>query len=681
MLIISLIVVVLMVLLALSIVFKSQRSLPNIVFSISLVSTAFVLFFETMSMLISEPSAEWKRPVIISNALMVVSWHLFSLSFARTDDWHSAGRFSKYLLYLSPFICIYAVIVPNEAFFYFPDVETEKVFFLGNAGYIFNLILLFYSIMSIIYLESTLRSSIGLDRWKIKYTIFGAGTCVALNIFYFSHALLYRAMNMHLLPVRAGIMFISVLLVGISLFRHKNMDIELTVSRKILYRSLSLILVGVYLLGLGLLGQGMQYLGPEVGNSITTFLGFVGAIMVLIVMFSERIRRRTVVFLNKNFFRQKYDYREQWLQFTRRISVKHSFDELHTAIATGFKEAIGARGVSLWLKEKGHEKYHRVGTSKPDEPEIRPNRELVEFLSQTKWILDVRDPECKKIVSLTKEFIDGTRASLIVPLLDTDDLIGFIALEDGLADYDYNFEDYDLLKNLSKQAVSAILNERLSAELTEAREMEAMGKLSSFILHDLKNAASMLSLIIQNAEEHIDNPEFQRDAIKAISNTSEKMNKIIGKLKALPKKPRLHLEYSDLGYYVKLVISQLNLNGNAELSFKELEPVKTRFDREEISKVIINLIINALEATCHQGKIEVVVGKENSMGFVKVSDNGCGMSDEFIEKRLFIPFQTTKKEGLGIGLYQSKVIVETHSGKLRVVSQEGRGTDFIVYLP
>ncbi|MBI5665470.1 MAG: PEP-CTERM system histidine kinase PrsK [Nitrospirae bacterium] len=670
-----------MALLAFSILFKKHKGPANMVFSVSLLSTASVLFFDSMSMLKPEFLIEWKRIVSISEAVMIFSWFLFSLSFARTDYWQAASRYSKCLIYLSPFIGIYSALAPMEAFFYPVEFDSEKVLFLHNAGYIFNLILLFYSIVSIINLETTLRSSTGADRWKIKYTIFGAGTIVALNIFYYSHSLLYRSINMNLLPVRTGILLIAIILVGISLYRHKAMDIELTVSRKILYRSLSLIIVGIYLLGLGLLAQGMQYLGPEVGKNVTTFLGFAGAIMVLIVIFSEKLRRKTVVFLNKNFFKQKYDYRKQWLQFTQRISLKHSFDELYAAIATGFKEAIGARGVTLWLKEKGDEEYHSVGALKPIGPEIRPDRRLIEFLKDTKWILDVRDPKCKDIVSMTEEFMHSTKASLIVPLLNLDDLIGFLVLEEGLAEADYNFEDYDLLKNLSKQAMLAILNARLSAELMEAKEMEAMGKLSSFILHDLKNATSMLSLIVQNAREHIDNPEFQRDAIRAISNTAEKMNAIIGKLKTLPKKSTLHLEYSDLGYYVKQVISQLNLNGNSGLSFKELEPVKARFDKEDITKVIINLIINALEATGHQGKVEVIVGTENGMGFVKVSDNGCGMSDEFIEKHLFLPFQTTKKKGLGIGLYQSKVIVEAHSGKLKVVSRKGKGSDFIFYVP
>ena len=153
-----------------------------------------------------------------------------------------------------------------------------------------------------------------------------------------------------------------------------------------------------------------------------------------------------------------------------------------------------------------------------------------------------------------------------------------------------NYEDYDSLKTLARQATVAILNARLSEELSEAKEMEVIGRLSSFIIHDLKNAASMLSLIVQNAEEHIDNPEFQRDAIKAVANSSDKIKHIIEKLKNLPKKTILDIKSDDLGACVKAVIKEIRLNGNSKIDFKEEATVRTKFDREEIGKIILNLM-------------------------------------------------------------------------------------------
>lgn len=681
MLVISIITIIFAVLIALAVIFKRHRRFANIVFSISLLATASVIFGNLISIERPEYLVEWKRVVFINEAVMAVTWLLFSLSFARTDYWQVVSKFSRFFIYLSPLILIGFIFIPIGEFFYLPGGKSDRILLLGNAGYIFNLVLLFYAILSIINLEATLRSSKRTDRRIVKYTILGVGGILSINIFYYSHTLLYQSINMYLFPVRTGIILISVLLIGFSLFRHKAMDTEFSVSRKVLYKSVSLITVGGYLLGMGLIGEGMRQFGPETGKNITTFIGVAGAILLIAVMFSEQLRSKAKVFINKNFFSQKYDYREQWLKFTQRISLKHSFDELLSSITEGFKDAIGAKGAAIWLRDKDNGEYHCVRALNTPVVTVKPDRDLLAFLMNVKWILDVRHNKCEKVVSSNKIFIEKTRASLIIPLLDIDKLIGFIILEDGLAEVEYNFEDYDFLRTLSRQAVSAILNAKLSDELTEAKEMEAMGRLSSFILHDLKNATSMLSLIVQNAEEHIEDPDFQKDAIKAVSNTSEKINAIIGKLNNLPRKTSLDLEYYDLGSYVKITIQELNLNGNVELAFKELEPVTAMFDKEEISKVITNLIINAFEATNNKGRVEVIVGTENNMGFVRVSDNGCGLSSEFIENNLFRPFQTTKKKGLGIGLYQCKAIVEAHSGILKVVSQEGRGSDFSLYLP
>ena len=256
-------------------------------------------------------------------------------------------------------------------------------------------------------------------------------------------------------------------------------------------------------------------------------------------------------------------------------------------------------------------------------------------------------------------------------MLNVNQLIGFVVLREGLAHTEYNFEDYDFLKSLARQATVAILKAKLTEELSEAREMGAVGKVSSFIMHDLKNAASLLTLITQNAEEHMSNPEFQKDAIRSVFNTSEKIKGIMLKLKDLPPKMNMNPRYEDLGALVKNVVKELGLNGKKGIDYQETGPVKTIFDREEIREVVINLVMNAFDATSGRGRVSIKVGAQDNMGFILVSDKGTGMSREFIETKLFKPFETTKKKGLGVGLYQCKTIIEEHSGKLNVKSIEG----------
>ncbi len=680
-LVISIVTSITAILLAIIVILGRYNRFTNVALSISLFATASVVFGDSMSMFKPELLFEWKRFVFISEAVMVSSWLLFALRFARVDYWNTISLFSKTMVFLFPLLMIIFVLLRMESFYYSPEFEIERVLFLDNHGYIYNLLLLFYSIMSIVGLEATLRSSSGLERWKIKFILIGVGGILAINIFYYSHALLYRSINMNLLAVRSGVILSSILLIGYPLLKRNAMDVEVRVSRKIFYRSFGVFIVGIYLLGLGIIGEGMRYFGPSVGKNITTFLGFAGAILVLTMILSETIRKKTVVFINKNFYSQKYDYRDQWLKFTQRISFKHNFEELLGSIAEGLRESISAKGATIWLKERDIDEYVCVMAHDTPMVSTKPGEGLIRFLKDTKWIINIDDDNCREIVADNAGFIEEAMASLIIPLLDMDEIIGFIILREDLAGNEYNYEDYDLLKTLSSQAAAAILNMKLSEELSKAKEMEAMGRLSSFIIHDLKNMTSMLSLVAQNAEEHMNNPDFQKDAIRTISNTTQKINTIIGKLKNLPKKTSLALQDSDLGACVKTAISELNINGNTNLSFKETRRVEARFDREEITKVIINLIINALDATDNKGEIKVLVDEEGDMGFVTVSDNGCGMSREFIEKHLFKPFQTTKKKGLGIGLYQCRTIVEAHSGKLKVDSEEGKGTVFSMYLP
>jgi putative PEP-CTERM system histidine kinase len=223
------------------------------------------------------------------------------------------------------------------------------------------------------------------------------------------------------------------------------------------------------------------------------------------------------------------------------------------------------------------------------------------------------------------------------------------------------------------------MNARLAEELAETREMEAMGRISSFVLHDLKNLASTLSMSVENVPNNIHSPEFQEDMLKGLTNTVDKMKGLIKKLSDMPKSIELKFESIDLVPLMKETVKPF-LNGKDKIEVELPEEMVSRIEREEIKKVIENLILNAVEAT-NGGNVIVKVKKEDNMACVTVSDNGHGMSDEFIEKHLFKPFHTTKKKGLGIGLFQCKNIVEAHKGNIKVKSIEGKGTDFSVYLP
>ncbi len=103
-----------------------------------------------------------------------------------------------------------------------------------------------------------------------------------------------------------------------------------------------------------------------------------------------------------------------------------------------------------------------------------------------------------------------------------------------------------------------------------------------------------------------------------------------------------------------------------------------QIDENEIQKVLLNLIMNGIEASDADQPIAIEVGVSGAP-FIKVIDYGCGMTDSFLRTGLFEPFKTTKKDGLGIGLYQCRQIIGAHGGRIEVLSVEGSGSVFTIW--
>jgi putative PEP-CTERM system histidine kinase len=244
------------------------------------------------------------------------------------------------------------------------------------------------------------------------------------------------------------------------------------------------------------------------------------------------------------------------------------------------------------------------------------------------------------------------------------------------------FEETELIKTISDQAAAALLSLRFSERLRRTKELEALQTMSAFFMHDLKNLASKLSLVMQNLPDHIDNQEFRTDALKTIAQSVSKINKMSSGLSLLSQKINLSFietnindlvtkVITDVKEYVKIPVEQ-NMDMNVPLI-----PV----DKEQMHKVLENLLINAYDAAGKGGIISITTNFQNNWVEISVRDNGCGMTKAYMEKNLFRPFQTTKKQGMGIGLYHCKTIMDAHGGKLDVESEEGKGAVFKIILP
>jgi signal transduction histidine kinase len=215
----------------------------------------------------------------------------------------------------------------------------------------------------------------------------------------------------------------------------------------------------------------------------------------------------------------------------------------------------------------------------------------------------------------------------------------------------------------------------------QAKELEAFQTMSAFFVHDLKNAASTLNLMLQNLPAHFDDPAFREDAVRVTAKSVAHINRLIERLGHLRHELKIKPAEADLNEIISRFFAGWEKAAGVSLA-KNFQPLpKFNFDPEQLLKVVTNLILNAKEAVAQNGEIQIATRQINGHAVLSVSDNGCGMNPEFLSRSLFRPFQTTKKNGLGIGMFQSKMIVEAHKGRIEVESEPGKGTTFRIYLP
>ncbi|MGE0128361.1 MAG: ATP-binding protein [Blastocatellales bacterium] len=217
----------------------------------------------------------------------------------------------------------------------------------------------------------------------------------------------------------------------------------------------------------------------------------------------------------------------------------------------------------------------------------------------------------------------------------------------------------------------------------EQKQFESFARLSAVLTHDLKNQILSLSLLVNNMERKFDREGFKEDAMRTLSDSVNNLQNLVAKLSD-PRTPTKRVrERSNITHLVERVIQRTAAQAvNKYKVSSELTPdLFATVDGKAVERVIENLVINALEAMPDGGSLRVATWQDNGAAFVSVADTGKGMTEEFMRERLFHPFATTKKKGIGLGLYSCRDIIEQHGGRIDVASKVSVGTEFKIILP
>jgi putative PEP-CTERM system histidine kinase len=631
---------------------------------------------------------------LIVASFLPVLWLFFSLSFARSNYAEFLSKW-KWILILF-FIAPLAMVTVFRGIFYAGIPLMNAAGFLltpvGWSGYFWYLFWIACSVLILMNLERTLRHSTGHKRWQIKFMILGVGSIFGIHIFTDSQVILFRGVSTSLDIVNAGALLVGTILISRSLFRGSALSVGLHLSHQFLYSSFTVLAVGIYFIVVGLVAWFSLQFGGVYNIQLAIFLVFVAVVGLATFLLSDRLRLARKRLISRHLKRPMYNYQNIWEDFTARTATITRTENLCNAVVKMVSETLEILSVSIWLVDEKREQL-TFGGSTVFTPEQAVQLkfygyqgvDLIRAMSDQAMPVDLEGKSDDWVEDLRLSYVGETKEALIrycVPLRTAEQLVGIMTLSEKILYESLTFEDSDLLKTIADQAAASLLNIRLSEYLRQVKELEAFQTMSAFFMHDLKNLASKLSLVTQNLPVHLDNPEFRSDALKTISQSVAKINTMSGRLSLLSQKLELNPQAADLNELVKSTLADMHsyIKGTVSLDLNALPPAS--IDREQIHKVIENFVMNANDALDGPGGTIVITTRENEP-FIELSfsDNGCGMSKEFVEKHLFRPFQTTKKQGMGIGLFHCKTIVEAHGGRIEVDSVEGKGTIFRILLP
>ena len=540
------------------------------------------------------------------------------------------------------------------------------------------------AIAGLILVEQLIRRVHPQARWAIKPLCVGLGGVFGFDLFLYADAMLFGVLDRDIWVARAIANALVIPFLAVATARNAGWKIEMHVSRGAVFHSTALLVSGVFLLAVAGAGYFVRYVGGDWGHALQIEISFAALLAVVLMVSSGSFRSKLKVFVSKHFFSFRYDYREEWLRFTRTLSAETSPHGLQESAIQALADLVESPGGVLWLRAED-ETFRpaarwNAGAVDAVEP---PDGPLADFLTRMGWVIDLAEYATDKTrypgLTLPAWMTTVPSAWLVVPLLSGTDLIGFVILSTPRAAIELNWELRDLLKTASRQAASYVGHLRAAEALLEARKFDAFNRMSAFVVHDLKNLVAQLSLMLRNAERHRENPEFQRDMLSTVQNVVEHMNKLLLQLRT-GETPVDRPSLIDLEAIVRRVVST-KTDGRMPIRL-ELTPATCALGHEDrLKHVIGHLVQNAQDATADRGEVTVRLFRDGRMAVIEIVDTGVGMNPDFIRDRLFKPFETTKTSGMGIGVYESSHYVTGLGGQITIDSTPNVGTRVRILLP
>ncbi len=503
-------------------------------------------------------------------------------------------------------------------------------------------------------------------RWHVALPCVLLGGLACFDILMVGDFVLFRQASAALFEARIAAMMIVAPLLVVAASRQRRWRRDFQISRAVAFHSATLILSGVVLLALSAAGEVFRQFGSDWGLLAEVSLVFAG-LMGLGALFTSgsarsRIRRLVV----EHFFASRYDYRRQWLDCIDTLSDAGS--ALHSRAIRALADVVDSPNGVLFLRDGSQGAFLWMGSwNMPPATSIPPEHALVAAMREGEWIVEVGSGS-----ALADDLRHLGPLWLAVPLVHRAQHIGFVLVGPARAAFTLDQEVYDLLRIVGREVATYIAEQRATQVMLQTRQLHDYSKRFAFVAHDIKNVSSQLSLLLSNAEVHIANPEFQQDMLQTVGASVAKITALIRRLDtpetdrapaALAPLPRLE---ALVATYRRVRRQPVEVEHDGSLGMVAMSP--DAFDTS-----VTHLMNNAVEASAAT-PVRIRIRHEVERVVIEITDQGPGMTQDFIRDRLFQPFGTSKRTGSGIGAFQARELLREVGGDLQVESTPGAGT-------
>lgn len=463
--------------------------------------------------------------------------------------------------------------------------------------------------------------------------------------------------------------------------------VQFSPSRTVTFRTLSLLLIGGYLAGMVLIAKSLGLLGGDVARASQAVFVVAAIIAAGLALPSPRLRGWLRVTVTKHLFQHRYDYRQEWLRFTRTIgrgtAGGASLEERVVKALADITESPA--GLLLMPNEQAQlELTARWNWPTIAVPAVAGEFGLSGLLEQHNLVLALDEArggtdhhgEAEHVPEWLMEADD---AWALVPLIHFDRLVGVIVLARPRNPRQLDWEDFDLLRVAGQQLASYLSEQAGQQALMDASRFDEFNRRMAFVMHDIKNLVSQLSLLAANAEKHADNPAFRADMLVTLRNSADKLSALLARLGRYGAGQGSASGEIELVALAKGVAARFA--GGHPLHLTRDVPTRVMGNREALEQALIHLVQNAIDASQPGSPVFIDVTSDGLSGSIAVVDSGHGMSPEFVRTGLFKPFVSSKPGGFGIGAFEARELIRAMGGSVSVESREGLGTRFAVALP